>query len=67
MKALISPNENNRIAQVEPNDAIFEVAEPLYWIDCPDNCEADTWTFDNGNFAPLPPVEVKPVETVTAA
>lgn len=50
MKALISPLEpvNNgvRIAQVEPDDKIFEVAEPLYWIICPDDCNTDNWYFN---------------------
>ena len=50
MKALISPlepRENGiRIAQVEPDDKIFVVAEPLYWTSCPDNCNADNWYFN---------------------
>ena len=50
MKALISPlepKENGvRIAQVEPDDKIFVVAEPLYWFTCPDDCNADTWYFN---------------------
>jgi hypothetical protein len=54
-KALISPNEktnnpNNgnilgiRIAQV--SDEAFEVALPLYWIDCSDDTQADFYYFD---------------------
>lgn len=58
MKALISPNENNRIAEVTNID--FPVAEPLYWVDCPPDCVADLWTYANGMFTPPPPV----VETV---
>ena len=34
-KALINPLENNRIVQVE--NKTFEVAEPLFWIDCNDD------------------------------
>jgi hypothetical protein len=54
MKALISPMEIRtdykgdsgiRIAQVEPDDKIFEVAYPLHWIDCPDECIADVWWY----------------------
>lgn len=49
-KALISPlepKENGiRIAQVEPDGKTFEVAEPLYWTACPDDCNADTWYFN---------------------
>ncbi len=50
MKALISPleqvidylgNSGCRVAQVEP--LTFEVAEPLWWIDCPDDCVANEW------------------------
>jgi hypothetical protein len=50
MKALISPSEafleGLRIAQVEPDKAIFTVCEPLYWVDCPDECNPTTWFFD---------------------
>jgi len=64
MKALISPDEividcNNsqgkRIAQVEQND--FEVASPLYWVDCPENCLADIWYYFEGQCVPLPTIE----------
>lgn len=48
MKALISPNElvsnGIRIAEVALQD--FPVAEPLYWVDCPDDCDASTWYFN---------------------
>jgi len=59
MKALISPNENNRIVEVKANNKTFPIAEPLYWIDCPSNCTTE-WTYVNGEFlepapAPLPP------------
>lgn len=50
MKALISPLEPKadgvRIAEVQPDDKIFAVAEPLYWVTCPDDCNADTWYFN---------------------
>ena len=35
-----------RVAQVEPNDQTFPVAEPFFWNDCPDNCVAGKWYFD---------------------
>ena len=59
MKALISPQENNRIVEVKANNKTFPIAEPLYWIDCPSNCTTQ-WTYVNGQFiepapAPLPP------------
>lgn len=53
MKALISPNENFRIAQVSPES--FEVAAPLFWVECPEDCLADQWTYVDGNFVPPPP------------
>jgi len=41
-----------RVAEVEPQE--FEVAEPLYWIDCPDECKADQWYFKDGQVYPKP-------------
>jgi hypothetical protein len=50
-KALVCPNEpvtnGYRIAQVEPAENIFDVAEPLYWMDCSDDVIADRWYFDS--------------------
>jgi hypothetical protein len=37
-----------RIAQVEPDDNTFDVAPPLYWVDCPEECEADYWYYKDG-------------------
>lgn len=56
MKALISPIENNRVVQVEVEENIFPIAEPLYWIDCPDDCTTD-WTYVYGIF--YPPVAIE--------
>ena len=65
MKALISPNEKarsydgtvlgQRIAQVMSEE--FPVALPLFWTDCPDDCSAIDWYYDNGQFyrKPVPP------------
>jgi hypothetical protein len=47
MKALISPLENNRIAQVSEKD--FPVAPPLHWVTCPDDCTTD-WTYEKKLF-----------------
>lgn len=53
--ALICPNEpvnffdgktGYRIAQTEPSENIFGVADPLYWVDCADEVVADFWYFD---------------------
>ena len=57
-KALISPLENNRIAQVEQVE--FEVAEPLFWVDCPDECLADQWKYVDGQIIEPEPVEPTP-------
>lgn len=69
MKALISKielRENGyRVAQVEPDNKIFEVAEDLFWVDCPNECEADKWYYSpdlNGCLSipepePIPVVE----------
>ncbi len=70
MKALISPQEiiNNfdstsgyRIAQVEATP--FEVAQPLYWVDCPEDCSADLWYFNRDSetcqIKPIQPVELE--------
>jgi hypothetical protein len=37
-----------RVAEVEPDDKIFEVAQPLHWVDCPNNCVMDVWYFKDG-------------------
>lgn len=58
MKALISPQESNRIAEVKANNNVFPIALPLYWIDCPDECTTE-WTFNGGEFAA--PVIPEPV------
>jgi hypothetical protein len=61
MKALISPNEQRtdyqgivgaRIAQVE--QTTFEVAPPLFWVDCPENCVADVWWYYQDTCQPMP-------------
>jgi hypothetical protein len=66
MKALISTIEPSqtgyRIAQVEPDDAIFPVAEPeLYWVDCADDVVADQFWFDPSDST------IKPVPSVPLA
>lgn len=61
MEALISPSEKvtdfqgnigERIAQVEY--VSFEVATPLFWTDCPDECMADTWYYFEGKCSFIP-------------
>ena len=66
MLALISPNENNRICQVEENE--FPVAEPLHWVSC-DAFITTEWTYDGVTFvAPvLPPVVIPTVVSMRQA
>jgi hypothetical protein len=54
MKALISPSQGNLVVQVEQQE--FEVALPLFWVDCDNSVAAYGYTYDNGNFLPyIPP------------
>lgn len=65
MKALISPNEiiysqdgtalGFRIAQV--SNSTFEVALPLFWTDCPDDCIPYNYYYSDGQFHVIPPPE----------
>jgi len=48
MKALISPNEQRetgyRVADVHPTG--FEVAQPMFWVDCAEDVVADFFWYD---------------------
>lgn len=58
MKALISPAENNRIAEVAEVD--FPIALPLFWVDCADDVTTE-WSYVDGEFvAPVTPAPVIP-------
>ena len=69
-KALISPNEivfkydgsqlGARVCEV--SDASFEVAAPLFWVDCDDSIIADQFYFDGTSILPIP-VKPKPEPT----
>jgi hypothetical protein len=43
-----------RVAEVEENT--FEIAVPLFWVDCDDNCVADQWYYKDGLFSLVPNV-----------
>lgn len=43
-----------RVAEVKSDNEVFQVAQPLFWVDCPDDCVADQWYYKDGN------VQVKP-------
>lgn len=53
MKALISPNEiyDNaaRVAQVTQDASTFPVADPLYWVDCPEYVTANDYVYNSQN------------------
>lgn len=36
-----------RVAEVEETE--FNVAEPLFWVDCSDSVEADLWYYDTSD------------------
>jgi hypothetical protein len=46
-----------RVAEVEPDNKVFEVAQPLYWLDCSEDCVADLWYFKD-NQIQLKPQDV---------
>jgi hypothetical protein len=61
MKALISPNEpfgtGYRVADIHPIG--FDVAQPLFWVDCDDNVLADQFWYDPADqtIKPMPEPE----------
>lgn len=62
MKALISPNQDNFVVQVEPDDNTFEIGLPLYWADCPDDCVAYQYQYVDGQYVEYVPPPT-PAET----
>ena len=54
MKALINPLQNNLVVQIEDDDKTFEVASPLYWIDCSNNIVAYKYEYTNNAFVLAP-------------
>jgi hypothetical protein len=61
MKALISPLEqvtdylgNSGCRIVQTNQLTFEVCDPLYWIDCPDDLIANEWYWIENALRPIP-------------
>lgn len=49
MKALI--DEKNQVAQV--TEQAFDVASPMFWVDCDSSIEAYKYTYENGVFVPV--------------
>lgn len=50
--------ECQRVADV--SETGFEVAHPLFWLDCPNDCLADYWYFKDGQVQPKPQDEPMP-------
>ena len=67
MKALIAPNQDNLVVQVEPDDKTFEVGLPLYWLTCPDNIVAYQYQYLENQFvAYIPPAPTADENKATA-
>lgn len=47
-----------RVCQVESNETIFPVGEPLFWTDCADDVEADLFYYDTADKSIYPIVNV---------
>jgi hypothetical protein len=73
-QALISPNEKvysytsallgDRVAEVTMQP--FEIAPPLFWVACSDDCVADQWYYDvDTSLCQSIPVEPAPAEPIT--
>ena len=52
MQALINPNQENFVVQVESDDQTFEIGLPLYWLDCPDTITAYNYQYIDGQYVP---------------
>jgi hypothetical protein len=66
MKALISTIEPRktgfRVAQVEPDNKTFPVADELFWVTCADDVVADEFWYDpsDQDIKPFPQPEPEP-------
>ena len=47
-----------RVAQV--SEAPFDVAPPLFWVECSDEVTAEQFCYTDGAFAAIPPDEEQP-------
>ena len=69
--ALISPNEprENGYRVAEVVDQAFEVAPPLFWVECADDVVADVYYYDPATqqivLIPVPEPEPEPEQPVT--
>jgi hypothetical protein len=68
MKALISPMQNDAVVQVVADDKVFDVAEPLYWQECPSIVTAYEFAYKNLEYIHYTPAsEVPTVVTMRQA
>jgi len=54
-----------RVAEVKPDNEVFEVALPLYWVDCSNECNPNDYYFKDNQISLKPqdePVPPTPVE-----
>lgn len=63
-KPLTTNNIENCVRVAEVMFTPFDVAQPLFWIDCPDDCEADIWYYKDGQVQPKPQNAPYPLENV---
>ena len=72
MKALIStiePRESGyRVAQVEPDDKIFDVSPEMFWVSCADDVVQDQFWYDPSDqiIKPIPQPEPQPDQPTTS-
>jgi hypothetical protein len=53
-----------RVAEVKPDEEIFEVAQPLHWVSCPDECVMDEWYYKDGQCFLKPQNEPPPTTSI---
>jgi hypothetical protein len=51
-----------RVAEVIENDGVFDVSKPLFWVDCPDNCNANDYLYKDGEFILRPVDAIMPTD-----
>lgn len=62
--ALISPAENDRVCEVAA--APFDVAPPLFWIECPADVTS-AWRYVDGAFVPPAPLSLAALKSAKRA
>lgn len=74
--ALISPEEpvysydgtylGDRVAQVEPPENVFPVADPMFWVSCADDVMQDMFYWDGNACIAIPSRPLMPSQFPTA-